>query len=401
MKKSLIALAVLGALSGAAAAQSSVTMYGIVDIGLQWNEAGVVRTGTSTAPTSFGNESVWGINGGFQSGSRFGVRGAEALGGNWAAVFTLEAGYDPDTGMSGQSGRLFGRQAYAGLRHAAFGTVALGRLAAPSSGTGDFDLFGSVDPFGTGWGIFGLQGTFIPSTTLREDNSIIWASPSWAGFKFAAMYSANVNGQETAPSGNNTRAYNLGANWTWGPLFLAATYDVINFPGATTATPCLGTVNGCDDQKMLQIGGSFDFKIVKLHAAYANQDNIVVVPTIGGVSPIIPGAAYIPAGVGNYSNNALMVGVSVPLFGGSLLASYQMSDADNIDTATHDLEPDYTVWGIGYSYPFSRRTNMYVGYGERSWDGDVTSTTIPGTLIGTIGNAFDRKQFAIGIRHLF
>jgi predicted porin len=408
MKKSLIALAVLGALSGAASAQSSVTMYGIVDIGLQWNEQGVNK-GTTAVP-NWSQESIWGINGGFQSGSRFGVRGAEALGGNWAAVFTLEAGYDPDTGISGQastvgtttSTRIFGRQAYAGLRHSAFGTVALGRLAAPSSGTGDFDLWGSVDPFSTGWGIFGLQGTFIPSTTLREDNSIIWASPSWAGFKFAAMYSANVNGQETAPSGTNTSAFNLGANWTWGPLFLAATYDVIDYPSATTAIPTCtaASVVACSDQKMLQIGGSFDFKFLKVHAAYADQSNISVVPTIGGVSPILPtNTGFIPTGVGNYNNTAWMLGVTVPLFGGSLLGSYQYSDAKNIVNGLAQFEPDYSVWGIGYSYPFSRRTNMYVGYGQREWDGSIRSTT--GALLTQPSQAFDRAQLAVGIRHLF
>ena len=407
MKKSLIALAVLGALSGVASAQSSVTLYGIVDIGVQWNEQGLNR-GTTAAP-NWSQESVWGVNGGFQSGSRLGVRGAEALGGNWSAVFTLEGGYDPDTGTSGQSGRIFGRQAYAGLRHSTFGTVALGRLAAPSSGTGDFNLW-DVDPFATGWGIFGLQGTFIPSTTLREDNSIIWASPSWAGFKFAAMYSANVNGQETAPSDTNTRAYNLGANWSWGPLFVAATYDVINYPGATAAIPTCtaASVVGCSDQKMLQVGATWDFKFLKVHGAYADQSNISVVPTIAGVSAIIPGASFLPTGAGNYNNTAWMLGVSVPLFGGSLLASYQYSDADNIQPAvgtagSWSTEPDYSVWGIGYSYPFSRRTNMYIGYGQREWDGSVSSfggATVPASL-SQVSQAFDRSQFAVGIRHVF
>jgi predicted porin len=104
MKKSLIALAVLGALSGAASAQSSVTLYGIVDIGLQWNESGLNR-GTTALP-AWSQESAWSIDSGYQSGSRFGLRGAEALGGNWAAVFTLEGGFDASTGMSQQGSRL-------------------------------------------------------------------------------------------------------------------------------------------------------------------------------------------------------------------------------------------------------------------------------------------------------
>ena len=408
MKKSLIALAVLGALSGAASAQSSVTLYGIIDIGLQWNEQGVNRAATGQ-PANWSQESAWSIDSGFQSGSRFGLRGAEALGGNWAAVFALEGGYDASTGGSLQgstnvSTRIFGRQAYAGLRHNAFGTVALGRLAAPSSGTGDFDLWGAVDPFGTGWGFFGLQGTFIPSTTLREDNSIIWASPSWAGFKFAAMYSGNVDGGETAPQGTNTSAFNLGANWTWGPLFLAATYDVIQYADAGSA----GRPNaGNTDQKMLQVGGSFDFKFLKVHAAYADQNNISAVPVTGGVSPIIPASSFIPTGIGNYNNTAWMLGVSVPLFGGSLLGSYQYSDAKNIISNNPaslgaQFEPDYSVWGIGYSYPFSRRTNMYVGYGQREWDGRITAAAAAGgATLSQASQSFDRGQFALGIRHLF
>src|SRR4029453_5176476 len=283
MKKSLMALAVLGALSGAASAQSSVTLYGIVDVGVQWNEFGVLQ-GTG-AGENWSQQSVWGIESGFQSGSRWGIRGSEALGKGWNAVFTLESGYDVSTGMSLQGGRLFGRQAWAGLQNDSFGTFVLGRIATPSSGTGAFDLFGSVDPFSTGFGIMGLQGTFIPSTTLREENSVIWASPTWAGLKLAAQYSANVNGAETAPNSTNTSAWNLGANFTWGPLFLAATYDVIQYPNATTATPCAPpSLNGCSDQKMLQLGAVFDFKFLKLHGAYANQDNIAVSQTLGGAA---------------------------------------------------------------------------------------------------------------------
>ena len=227
MKKSLIALAVLGAVSGAASAQSNVTMYGIVDVGVQYNERGT-NIGTTAAPV-FSQESVWGIDSGIQSGSRLGVRGSEALGRNWSAIFDLEMGFDVSTGMSPQGGRLFGRQAYGGFRHTSFGSLVFGRIATPSSGTGDFDLFGPVDPFGTGFGLLGLQATFIPSSTLREDNSVAWASPTWAGFRFGAQYSANLDLSRDRTAGHQYRGVQLGVNWTWGPLFLAATYDVIGF----------------------------------------------------------------------------------------------------------------------------------------------------------------------------
>jgi len=397
MKKSLIALAVLGALSGAASAQSSVTLYGIFDIGLQWNESGKNRTVTG-GPTTYSQESVWGIDGGYQSGNRFGLRGSEALGKNWAAVFTVEGGFDSSTGTLQQGGRVFGRQSWAGLQHTAFGTVAFGRIAAPSSGTGAFDLWGNVDPFQTGWGQASLGATFIPSSTLREDNAVIWASPSWAGFKFAAAYSANVDGAETAPQGSNSSIMNLGANWTWGPLFLAATYDVVGYADAGSAgRPGAGN----PDQKMLQVGGYFDFKFLKVHAAYADQNNISTVQTLAGVGSAAAG--FVPVGIGNFNNTAYMLGVTVPLFGGSLLASYQYSDASNIiNTAGAQFEPDYSNWGIGYSYPFSRRTNMYVGYAQREWDGRITATAAAGGgTLNYMSQAFDKSQFAVGIRHLF
>jgi predicted porin len=409
MKKSLIALAVLGAMSGAASAQSSVTMYGVVDVGVQWNEFGVAST--TGGVTTFTQQSVWGINGGYQSGNRLGVRGAEALGRNWSAIFDLEMGFSIDTGalQSNYAGTtlLFRRQAYAGLRHTSFGSFVFGRLATNSSGTGDFDLWGSVDPFGTGFDLIGLQATFIPSNSLREDNSVLWQSPSWGGLKVGAQYSTNLVGGETAPSSTNTRAYNVGAQYVWGPLMLAATYDVFDFPGSATVCGVASTA-GCPNQKMLQVGGVFDFKFLKLHAAYADQNNISVV----GTTPAVNNGGFpaiVTLGTGNYNNQAYMVGLTVPLFGGNLLGSYQWSDAKNIissapATLGAEFEPDFNVWGIGYTYPFSRRTNIYVGYGERSWDGRITAvstTGLPPVLLPNAAQAFDRSQFALGIRHIF
>lgn len=251
----------------------------------------------------------------------------------------------------------------------------------------------------------GLQGTFIPSNSLREDNSVIWASPTWAGFKFAAQYSFNIDTQETVPSGSNTTGLNLGANWSWGPLFLAATYDIISYAncyGTFTAGTCTTAGNrtnaGKPDQKMLQVGGTFDFKFLKLHAAYGDFSDVTAVGTIAGASNLVT-SSLVPTGIGNYNYSAYMFGVSAPLFGGSVMASYQMANAENIINGLAQFEPDYDVWGVGYTYPFSRRTNMYVAYGQRSWDGSIRSTT--GALLTNAAQVYDRDQFMLGIRHLF
>jgi GBP family porin len=279
MKKSLIALALIGAFSGAAVAQSNVTLYGIVDVNVMWEE-GPVQVGTGTA-ARITQESKTSINSGGQSGSRWGLRGTEALGGGLNAIFALESGYNVDTGTSGQGNRLFGRQAYAGLS-GGLGTVVAGRLAAFSSGTGDFDMIGRVDPFATGFGIASAGSTFISMNALRVDNAIAYVSPTFAGFKAGVGYSTNVNGAETAPSSSNVRATLLGANWSAGPFFAAITYDVVNNVGSRP------------DQKHLQIGGTFDIAMFRLHAAWASQSDIGTVPATGiGTAP--PGRSPRPS----------------------------------------------------------------------------------------------------------
>jgi predicted porin len=386
MKKVLLAGCISAAFAGAASAQSSVTLYGIVDIGIQWNEFGV-NAGTSSAP-QYVQESNWGVDSGYQSGSRFGLRGSEVLGGGWNAAFTLEGGINVDTGTSGQGGRLFGRQAWLGLQQSTFGTFALGRIATPSSTTGSFDMFARVDPFSGGFGLNQIGSTFIAANSgvSRWDNSAIWASPSWAGFKLAAQYSFNTNNAETAPSDSNTTAYSLAGSWGWDWLYVVGTYDVYQFPttgGASTV--------GAPDQKLFQIGATLDFKIVKLYGAYARQDNINNTVQTN----LFPGY---PVPVTAYDNNAWMLGVTVPLFGGNIRASYQYSDGDNVNTATYQFEPDYSVWGVGFDYPFSPRTNIYVGYGQREWDGTIVQTPLP---LSTPSQRVDRAQFALGLRHLF
>ncbi len=234
-------------------------MYGIVDIGVQWN--GQASTRARSAAPNWSQESVTGVDSGFQSGSRLGVRGSEALGGGWSAIFTLEAGFDVSTGTSGQGSRLFGRQAWGGFQNASLGSIVAGRGSDGVVGTGSFDLWGGVDPFGTGFGFFGLQATFIPSNALREDNAILWRSPTWGGFNFGASYSFNISGTEVVPSGNNVTGFGLGGNWTWGPLLVAVTYDQINAPDTVT-----GPYH--QDQKMLQFGAVVDLEFLKIHGAY-------------------------------------------------------------------------------------------------------------------------------------
>lgn len=122
MKKSLLALGVLGAFAGAAHAQSSVTLYGIIDAGVQY----VSKTGGNLSSTATTAKNFQFANGNLQ-GSRWGLKGAEDLGGGLKAIFVLENGFSLGNGTLGQNGRMFGRQAYVGLSSATAGTLTIGR----------------------------------------------------------------------------------------------------------------------------------------------------------------------------------------------------------------------------------------------------------------------------------
>ena len=146
---------------------------------------------------------------------------------------------------------------------------------------------------------------------------------------------------------------------------------------------------------MTQLGGTFDFKIVKLHAAYAIQDNIRLRarPSTTRVSSTRRAGAP-------YDNNAWMLGVSVPLFGGSILASYQYADADNI--TTRDLLVRAGLLGLGRrlhlpvlaSYQHVHRLRQGGMGRQRQPVNNVSAGAAP-------SQRFDKQQFALGIRHLF
>jgi GBP family porin len=397
MKKNLIALAILGAFSGAALAQSNVTLYGIVDVNFQYNDPDV-------------GPSVRGINSGHQSGSRWGFRGSEALSPNLNAVFTLEGGFAIDQGTQSQGGRLFGRQAWAGLA-GNWGTLVAGRIPTFSSGTGTFDIIGLADPFSTGWGDSSMGSTFTAAGALRLDNTVLYQSPTWGGFKFGVGYSfQGLPGGEVAGSGNNARTAFAGASFATGPFWVGITYDQIEtpdngLPGVPPTALTAGTPRipaGADDQKHLYIGATFDFKFLKLHGAYGKED-AVWFSTGGGANP-----TFIPTTTGADADSWL-VGVTVPLFGGSLLGSYQKRDGDPVtvcllasttapcpptvpgtppNIVTRQAEKD--VWAIGYAYPLSRRTNLYINFSDSDGEGALQGSSTE-----------DRKQYTMGIRHLF
>jgi len=365
-------LALLALACGGALAQQGRTFYGIIDVGVQWNKQYASATGQQA--------SLWSIDSGYQSGSRFGLRGSEPLGGTFAAIYQLEGGFDASTGQSTQGGTLFGRQAWAGLR-GRLGQLVAGRLATPSSGAGSFDMWAPIDPFAAGFGVNQSGSTFVAANALREDNAVLYVTPLLDRVKGAAGYSFNRGGSETAPQDSNSSATTLAASYSAGAVYAVVTYDILGYPAGGSASANAGY----PDEKLFQIGATLDLKVVKLHGAWADQSNISAVRAGVSIAP--------PLGVVAYDNQAWMAGVSMPVGRGLLMASYQYANASNLGYIGADgpanFEPDYTVWGLAYTYTMSKQTNLYLGYGQVSAKGTLDPTQV------------DRQQAAFGLRHLF
>jgi predicted porin len=168
------ALLALGLSSAAIAADSSVTLYGIVDAGVQ---------GASISAPNY-SSSNYGMANGTQSGNRFGFKGSEDLGSGLRATFDLEAGFNLGSGVSGQSGALFGRQAWIGLENSSWGYVRAGKQYNFAT-----DYVGAIDPFFLGFGQANIGTTFGTANTTRYDNMLKYQTPTFAGLTGGIGYS--------------------------------------------------------------------------------------------------------------------------------------------------------------------------------------------------------------------
>lgn len=234
MKKSLIALAAVAA-SGAAMAQSSVTLYGVVD-----TSVGYVK----------GAESVSGLLNSGNATSRLGFRGVEDLGNGLKAEFVLEGQINPDDGTGASTtGNAFDfkRQSTVGLA-GEFGQVRLGRaLTASYNAVSRYDVFGTVG--------LGATRAWKSGYEVRSSNMVSYISPKFAGFGVGVDYGF---GEKKENSEN--RFVGIGATYDNGPLSLGLGYDKQNNN--------LGVAPANQDLKTWQLGGSYDFAVVKLAAFY-------------------------------------------------------------------------------------------------------------------------------------
>src|SRR5690606_27055384 len=264
MKKTLLAAALTVGFFGVAHAETSVTLYGIIDTGIGYNKVEVGDTDAKKV----------GLINGVQSGSRWGLKGTEDLGDGLQAVFQLENGFDSSTGYGAQDDRMFGRHATIGLQGDSWGRLDLGRQTNIAS-----KYFADVaSPFGASFGQANIGATFGSANTVRWDNMVMYQTPNFSGFQFGVGYSFNTNGnQEWDVDGfedDNNKGLTTGLRYANGPIGAALTYDQID--------------NDFVDAKVKawNIGLSYDFEVVKLHAGFGQtKDGWIAGQNFGAGAP--------------------------------------------------------------------------------------------------------------------
>jgi predicted porin len=352
MKKSLLALAVLGAFAGAASAQSSVTIYGSLDLGIAKSNGGTAGNNGGAAGNGAQRDAYT-----LQSANapRLGFRGNEDLGGGLSAQFQIEHRFNPDTGTVTNQAFWHGRS-YVQLSHAAAGRVFMGRDYAAT-----FWPAVKSDPFG--WDGVGQLGSLMygnfrtanpspQSNNVRSNNTIGYKSPSFAGLTV----------QLQTGLGENTvgRDDSFNVEYGAGPIYAAFAYEAIH---GTGTDPTNGG-NSRDGDKMMSVAFHWDFGIVKPMLYYSRSQI---------------DSRNTPANIGDVDTNFLSLGVLAPIGPGTLKAAIMKLEPD--DAAVSPLiaaVPNRTStrkFGLGYDYPLSKRTNLYADVGITRQDTLTNNTT--------------------------
>lgn len=364
-KKSLIAIAALGAFAGSAMA-ADITISGRIDTGLNFHDYEYKNPVTGTDD---GNE--FSMKSGQYSGSRVTIKGSEDLGNGMKAGFILENGFDSDDGELGQGGRIFGREAIVYLE-GDFGHISMGREGALSSGLGSYNLVYGYTPYGTGWGDFGGKNTeFMIGDRDRFNNTITYRSPAFAGVQIYAQYSLAADADEDAQSTKNKRYAGLGATYNLGAFSTGLVVDTIMNKSTSTNT---------EDSLGISWGASYDLGFTKpmIMVQYGKNEQ-----KLGGfeAADVYEGTVLSDEGMKGY---AIAIGAITPLFGGNLytVANYTdgETEADTSFGTTTEVSAvrtaDIQRWGIsvGYDYPLSKRTKLY-GFAAYN-DGELKSTGV-------------------------
>lgn len=390
MKKTLAAVAVLGAFAGSALA-ADVTLYGKVDLGLQYMNANtdqVILSGEGDYQSITGMQNVkkdsWGVKSGSNSGSRFGLKGTEQIADGLTVGFQLEQGFNADDGTLGADGLAFNREARLYVQ-TAFGEIGLGRMGGLDSGLGSYDMISKGYAFGGGWGsTIADSSAILLGESSRFDNMITYKSPTFAGVTVLAQASlAKTSVEEGEGTSDVDRYYALGATGNWGALSSALIFSTTDY--SRTWVNAVDATSGVADKEAAKEEGredmskvltgyvSYDFGVVKpmLAAQYFDDLKGMSVSAVLGEDAKTDG---LNAWLANISKKGygVLLGATAPLGAGTLFASVGYNDFESTvsDDVDGKIKFDTVQFGIGYQYPLSKRTYVYTAAGYTKLSGD-------------------------------
>ncbi|CAM8770117.1 porin [Burkholderia pseudomallei] len=365
MKRKSLAMALAGIGIGAAVppalAQSSVTLYGIVDSGITYtnNQKG---------------HSAWKATSGNEQAARWGLVGREDLGGGTSAIFRLENGFDIENGTASQGGRLFGRRTYIGLANDRWGAFTMGRQ------------YNAVQETLAPLHIATVLGRYAHhpfdaddlDSTFRTNNSVQYQTPDWGGVRAIATY-----GFSNSTSFARNRTWSVGASYARGPLQLAAAYVRVDYPaidatGAIASDNYYGFVKGVARQQIWGAGG-----------AYAWGDATFGLLYTSALFSLQTGGAE------RFNNFEGSVRYRVtPAVQVALGETYTQVLASH--AAAHDAH--YLQTSAGIQYFLSKRTDVYVNVSYQR-----ASSNAVAWIKGLDGASSTRTQIVAvtGIRHKF
>ena len=343
-KKSLIAVAVLGATAFSVQA-ADVTMYGKVDLGLQYKTS-EVTVGDKTMV----DEDTFSMENGRNSASRFGIKGSEDLGNGMKVSFQLENGFKADSGEFKTEGKLFDRQATVALS-SDFGTLTMGRVGGVGSGAG-FDLvYGYGDAFDGGSGdVLGLL------QSARYDNMVTYQTPKFAGLQATVQYSFNEDSvEETAREGSSAvnRYSSAALTGDFGALQTVLAYEFQNYKS-------FGAAAEHDDGQIVYLGGNYDCGFAKTFVMGQYFKGIKA----GQLTAITEDDAdhVDSASSDGVKGYGVHLGTIVPVAGGDLTVAAYFTDFA-VEYADHDDDAKSYAFGAKYEYYLSKRTSVYTGAG--------------------------------------
>jgi predicted porin len=369
MKNSLFALGALCMATGSVSAQSSLTLYGIVDLSVRQ-----VR--------NQGAESMVTLGSGNNLTSRFGLRGTEDLGGGLKAGFNVEGGISADTGNSSIPGQLFDRESYVSLANSQWGELRAGRDLTPV-----YTTWSVADPFNqTGLGsvvaLYPLASSTAPNplraafgtndrnatTTTRTNNMLLYILPSGqlGGVNGTAFITAGENSPAplTSTSGNKQKGFSIG--YSKGPLSLRVAY-------AVTTNSVTGGDNEFKDRAVHAI---YDFGVARAAIAQRQYKYLAATQDIFQLTLSVPiGAHTVKVSHGRLNNKG----------------SVGTTDINGLDVQS---------LALGYQYDFSKRTALYANLARLKNDGASAVTFSGGSTAGfQPGN--HSTGFELGLRHNF